>query len=260
MCRRALWFQRDGGSHDFVVSAARMITTRANLQAAETLSEAVGDRFFEDRYAAQPALGGATEFFWRYMQAGTIVSGTTEMLQRQLARAMFGGERTRVTEDAVEIRWTVDRFAAALGSVDLARRCMVEPALRRQAADGLLAIIADLDPRAGQVEGLAAAEVCRAAGHAVLPLPVESMLLRAAGTATPSSCSRATAGSNTATSSRRGRPCPPTETCRKWREPGRGSGPRWDRSSTRWRRTARAPLPRSRHPTQRFSTPSPRGT
>ena len=177
MCRRALWFQRDGGSHDFVVSAARMITTRANLQAAETLSEAVGDRFFEDRYAAQPALGGATEFFWRYMQAGTIASGTTEMLQRQLARAMFGGERTRVTEDAAEIRSTVDRFAAALGRVDLARRCMVEPALRRQAADGLLAIIADLDPRAGQVEGLAAAEVCRAAGHAVLPLPVESMLL-----------------------------------------------------------------------------------
>src|SRR5262249_50876200 len=42
MCRRALWFQRDGGSHNFIVSATRMITTRSNQFVADTLSEAVG--------------------------------------------------------------------------------------------------------------------------------------------------------------------------------------------------------------------------
>ena len=36
----------------------------------------------------------------------------------------------------------------------------------------------DLDPRRGLFEGLAAAEVCRGAGHAVVPLPIEAMLLR----------------------------------------------------------------------------------
>ena len=155
-----------------------MITTRSNLQTAETLSEAVADRFFEDRSTPQPALGGAVEFFWRYMQAGTIASGTTEMLQRQLARAMFGGERIRVTEEVADIRTTVDRLATACGGVDLARQSIGNPALRREARDGLHAIIADLDPREGRLEGLAAAEVCRAAGRAVLPLPVESMLMR----------------------------------------------------------------------------------
>ena len=86
MCRRALWFQRDGGSHNFIVAAARMVTTRSNLLVADTLSEAVGDRFFEDRYSPEPAVNGAIEFFWRYMQAGTVAAGTTEMLQRDLSR------------------------------------------------------------------------------------------------------------------------------------------------------------------------------
>jgi alkylation response protein AidB-like acyl-CoA dehydrogenase len=178
MCRRALWFQRDGGSHNFIVSAARMITTRANLLVADTLAEAVGDRFFDDRYSADPALDGAVEFFWRYMQAGTIASGTTEMLQRELSRAMFAGERIRVTDDVEEIRSTIDKIATARGGVDIARNAIREPALREALVDELDAIIAELDPRDGHFEGLAAAEVCRGAGHAVLPVPIEAMLLR----------------------------------------------------------------------------------
>jgi alkylation response protein AidB-like acyl-CoA dehydrogenase len=178
MCRRALWFQESGGSHDFIVSAARMITTRADLIVADAVSEAVGDRFFEDRYTEGAPVDGATEFYWRYMQAGTIASGTTEMLQRQLSRAMFRGERIRVAADAEEIRATIDKFAANHGSVGAARAAMETPALRAELATELDAIIDELDPREGHFEGTAAAEVCRGAGRAALPLPVESMLLR----------------------------------------------------------------------------------
>ncbi len=103
MCRRALWFQSDGGSHDFIVSAARMITTRTNLLTADALAEAMGDEFFEDRHTPAASVDGAVEFFWRYMQAGPIASGTTEMLQRHLSRTMFRGERIRVTEDGAEM-------------------------------------------------------------------------------------------------------------------------------------------------------------
>ena len=38
----------------------------------------------------------------------------------------------------------------------------------------------DLDPREGHFEGLAAAEVCRGAGFAAAPIPIEAMLLRRA--------------------------------------------------------------------------------
>ena len=170
MCRRALWFQRDGGSHNFIVAAARMITTRADLVVADTLSEAVGDGFFDDRYTAEPAVDGAIEFFWRYMQAGTIAAGTTEMLQRDLSRAMFRGERIRVTEAVADVRATIDKLVAARGGVDIARAAMQDPAARRALLAEVDAIVRELDPRAGLFEGMAAAEVCRGAGRAVLPL------------------------------------------------------------------------------------------
>jgi alkylation response protein AidB-like acyl-CoA dehydrogenase len=180
MCRRALWFQRDGGSHDFFVSAARMITTRSNLLVADTLAEALGDHFFEHRYTDDAALDGAGEFFWRYMQAGPIASGTTEMLQRGLSRAMFAGERIRITDAVEELRVSIDKLAAAHGGVDAARRAIADPGTREALRDALDEVIGDLDPRVGHLEGLAAAEVCRGAGAAVLPVPVEAMLLRRA--------------------------------------------------------------------------------
>ncbi len=178
MCRRALLFQEGGGSHDFIVSAARMITTRANLLAADTLSEALGDEFFEDRYSVGAPAGGAVEFFWRYMQAGTIASGTTEMLQRQLARSIFKGERVRVSEDAAEIRSVMDKMLDDLGGVDLARRAAVTPSSRTELLPAVDEFLDSLDPREGHAEGLAAAEICRSAGARVLPLPIEGMILR----------------------------------------------------------------------------------
>lgn len=178
LCRRALWFQNDGASHDFIVSAARMITTRADLTVADALSEAVGDAFFEDRYTPDAALSGALDFYWRYMQAGTIASGTTEMLQRQLSRAMFGGARIRVTPEAKEIRASVDRLLADRGGVEMARSAITEPDARREMVAVLDTVIESLDPRDGLSEGTAAAEICRAAGRVVLPLPIEAMLLR----------------------------------------------------------------------------------
>jgi acyl-CoA dehydrogenase len=112
------------------------------------------------------------------MQAGTIASGTTEMLQRQLSRAMFRGERIRVAEDAEEIRATIDRLVADLGGVAVARAAIVDPSVRSGHAAMVDAIVDSLDPREGHFEGIAAAEVCRGIGRVVLPLPVESMLLR----------------------------------------------------------------------------------
>ena len=178
MCRRALAFQDDGGSHDFIVCAARLITTRSDLLVADTLSEAVGDRFFEHRYAPEAAVGGALEWFWRYMQCGTIATGTTEMLQRQLSRAMFTGERIRVTPGGEDVRLAFDRLLGDLGGVELARAAMADPATRHALVAEVDEFIEGLDPREGHNEAIAAAEVCRAAGRVALPLPIEAMLLR----------------------------------------------------------------------------------
>jgi alkylation response protein AidB-like acyl-CoA dehydrogenase len=181
MCRRSLWFQEEGGSHDFIVCAARMITTRADLLVADTLSEAVGDAFFEDRYFEHAAVNGAIDFYWRYMQAGTIASGTTEMLQRQLSRAMFRGERIRVTEGAEDIRDVIDRLLTANGGISMARQAIELPPSRVRPLEAVGAVIDSLDPRQGYIEGVAAAEVCRGAGYLVAPLPIEAMLMRRPG-------------------------------------------------------------------------------
>jgi hypothetical protein len=178
MCRRALWVQDDGGSHDFIVCGARLTTTRSNLLVADALSEAIGDEFFEHRYTPGAAVGGATEWFWRYMQCGTIATGTTEMLQRQLSRAMFRGERIRVTPEAADFRASVDKLLSARGGVGPARKAMTDPPIRRELVPEVEAVIESLDPRQGHLEGLAAAEVCRGAGRVVLPLPIEAMILR----------------------------------------------------------------------------------
>jgi alkylation response protein AidB-like acyl-CoA dehydrogenase len=178
MCRRALWFQELGGSDDFIVSAARMVTTRADQLVADVIGEAMGDRFFEHRDTAGAALGGAHEFYWRYMQAATIASGTTEMLQRTLAKVLLRGERTRVTDGVEEVREAVDRLLAARGGVGAARDAVARPETRAALLGRVEGIIDSLDPRAGLFEGKAAAEVCRGAGFGALPLPVEAMLLR----------------------------------------------------------------------------------
>jgi len=178
ICRRALWFQDDGGSHDFIVCGARLITTRTNLLVADVVSEAVGDRFFESRDTPEAAVDGAIEIFWRYMQCGTIATGTTEMVQRQLSRAMFRGERVRVTPEAEDLRSSADRQFAARGGVALARNAMFDPSGRHALMADVDATIESMNPREGHLVGIAAAELCRAAGRVVLPLPIEAMILR----------------------------------------------------------------------------------
>ena len=94
--------------------------------------------------------------------------------------SFFCGERIRVTEDVEEIRSSVDRLAAAHNGADAARHAIIDPTLRTKLIEPLEGIIEGLDPREGYFEALAAGEVCRGAGQAVLPLPVESMLMRRA--------------------------------------------------------------------------------
>ena len=92
-----------------------MMTTRTNLLTADALAEALGDEFFDDRHTQGAPVDGAVEFFWRYMQAGPIASGTTEMLQRHLSRTMFRGERIRVTDEGSEMRTVFDRVMEDVG-------------------------------------------------------------------------------------------------------------------------------------------------
>jgi alkylation response protein AidB-like acyl-CoA dehydrogenase len=178
ICRRALWFQELGGSNDFIVSAARMFTTRTDQLTADVISESMGDEFFLHRYTEGAPLGGAHEFYWRYMQAATIASGTTEMLQRTLAKVLLRGERIRVTDEVEDIRETVDRLIAARGGVNAARVAIESPETRRALLGEIEAVIDSLDPREGLFEGKAAAEVCRGAGFHALALPIEAILLR----------------------------------------------------------------------------------
>jgi hypothetical protein len=64
--------------------------------------------------------------------------------------------------------------------VNVARTAIQDPGTRRTLLDEVDAVVRDLDPREGAFEGLAAAEVCRGAGFAVAPIPIEAMLLRRA--------------------------------------------------------------------------------
>jgi acyl-CoA dehydrogenase len=55
---------------------------------------------------------------------------------------------------------------------------MVDPSTRRSLVHDVEATIEEMNPRDGHFEGIAAAEICRAAGRVVLPLPIEAMILR----------------------------------------------------------------------------------
>jgi 3-oxo-4-pregnene-20-carboxyl-CoA dehydrogenase alpha subunit len=82
--------------------------------------------------------------------------------------------------DAVEIgRVCLDAFTDA-GGVDLARRAMVDPALRSSVVAPLLERLGINDLNAGSNdpdELLAVAEVCRAAGRTALPYPLGAAML-----------------------------------------------------------------------------------
>lgn len=74
-----------------------------------------------------------------------------------------------------------DRFTA-LGGVELALRAESDASARTAAGDALAELGAwDIEVRAGDDELLAAAELCRAAGAAVLPYPLVEQLLAVGG-------------------------------------------------------------------------------
>ena len=86
--------------------------------------------------------------------------------------------RTQLPADVVAFGAAArDRFAA-LGGVDFALRAETDDGRRAGASAALDELGAwDVDPRAGDDELLAAAELCRAAGAVVLPYPVVEQLL-----------------------------------------------------------------------------------
>jgi hypothetical protein len=74
-----------------------------------------------------------------------------------------------------------DRFTS-LGGVELALRAETDGTARATAGNALAELGAwDVDPRAGEDELLAAAELCRAAGAVVLPYPLVEQLLAIGG-------------------------------------------------------------------------------
>ena len=90
--------------------------------------------------------------------------------------------RTQLPADVVAFGAAArDRFAA-LGGVDFALRAETDDGLRADASAALVELGAwDVDPRAGDDELLAAAELCRAVGAVVLPYPVVEQLLSVEG-------------------------------------------------------------------------------
>lgn len=90
--------------------------------------------------------------------------------------------RTSLPEDVTAFGRSVAAKLESLGGVRLALAAETDPAARAAAADALSALGAwDVDPRAGQDQLLAAAELCRITGAAVLPFPVVDQLLSVDG-------------------------------------------------------------------------------
>lgn len=177
LCRHALYLQQGGGSNDFVVSAARLLTTRADQQVADIASDVLADRFFEDRYTDGAPLSGLIEFFWRYSQAATIASGTTEALQILLSRRLFKGDALPVAAEVADLTNAVGALITRFGGIGAAREARMSPETRRPVAAALAEQLAGLDPRADELSALAAAEACRCAGRFVTPVPLEAMLM-----------------------------------------------------------------------------------
>jgi alkylation response protein AidB-like acyl-CoA dehydrogenase len=175
--RATLGAQTPTEPRDVEASAARLLTTRADQQAAEVALDAVGDRFAEDRYSGGAPEGGMLEFVWRYARGATIASGTTEMLQLRIASALRRGRRLDSAPEAAEAGDAMTEVATRLGGVGAARRAIEDPAARIPMLAAVAGMIEGLDPRDDAESALVAGELARRAGRAVLPVPVEALLL-----------------------------------------------------------------------------------
>ena len=90
--------------------------------------------------------------------------------------------RTALPEDVLAFGQSARARMDALGGVRLALQAETDPLARDQAGLALAELGAwDIDPRAGETDLLAAAELCRAVGASVLPYPVVEQLLAVEG-------------------------------------------------------------------------------
>jgi alkylation response protein AidB-like acyl-CoA dehydrogenase len=177
VCRYALFRQRNGGTNDFPVSAARLITTQADQFAADVAADALTDRFFEDRYTADAPLGGLVEFVWRYSRAATIASGTSEMLRILLWRGLQRGQRLDAASESADVGEAFTSLVEHFGRTGAARSARSNPKVRLDILEAVRGMLAGLDPRVDYPAALQAGEVCRRAGRAALPVPIEGILL-----------------------------------------------------------------------------------
>ena len=177
VCRHALLRQRSGGSHDFPVSAARLVTTQADQLVADVAADALTDRFFEDRYTTEAPLGGLIEFVWRYSRAATIASGTSEMLRILLWRGLARGQRLDTAAEAADVGEAFASLAEHFGGTDAARAARGQPRVRLDVLAAARNMVSGLDPRSDYDTALQAGEICRRAGRVALPVPIEAVLL-----------------------------------------------------------------------------------
>lgn len=177
VCRRTLDSQGAEGALDFEASAARLLTTRADQVAADVASDALGDEFFDDRDSPHAPFGGLAELAWRYSQGATIASGTTEMLQTRLVSALRKGRRLDTPSEAAELSDAVQHLVGPVAGLPAMRAALDDPDTRLPLRDAFAEMLEGLDAALDFESALQAAEACRRAGAALLPLPVEAMVL-----------------------------------------------------------------------------------
>jgi alkylation response protein AidB-like acyl-CoA dehydrogenase len=87
---RVIADQAAGAMDDAGASIARLATTQCDQEVAELLFDAIGPAALDDTTTAGAPLHGAVEDHWRYAQAATISSGTTEIQRMLVARSLLG--------------------------------------------------------------------------------------------------------------------------------------------------------------------------
>jgi len=85
---RAIDAQAKGNVSDLEASAARMASTRADQEVADLLADILASGLLEA--GPDAFLHGAIEDFWRYSRAATVASGTLEIQQMLVSRALLG--------------------------------------------------------------------------------------------------------------------------------------------------------------------------
>jgi alkylation response protein AidB-like acyl-CoA dehydrogenase len=84
---RAIDAQARGNVSDREASGARMVATRTDQEVGDLLADLLGSGLLET--GSDAFLYGAIEDFWRYSRAATVASGTLEVQQMLVSRALL---------------------------------------------------------------------------------------------------------------------------------------------------------------------------